>query len=118
MVKYASKNIKIKTICCRCKNVKFSDDLPTATVIICFYNEHYHTLLRTIHSVINRTPHSLLKEIILINDHSDIEHLQEDLEGYFKNNFKNIVKLYKTDKREGLIRARIIGAHKATGQVM
>ena len=46
-------------------------DLPTASVIICFFNEALSTLLRTVQSVIERTDDRLLHEIILIDDFSD-----------------------------------------------
>lgn len=56
----------------RCESLTYMDKLPTATIVICFYNEHYETLLRTIHSIFQRTPAHLLKEIILVDDYSDI----------------------------------------------
>lgn len=101
----------------RCRDIDYPQILPTATIIICFYNEHYHTLLRTVHSIVDRSPKYLLKEIMLIDDFSDIKNLHSDLKTYIANNFNGLVKLYKTERREGLIRARIFGARKATGDV-
>lgn len=46
--------------------------LPSATVVICFFNEAFSALLRTVHSVLDRTPAYLLHEIILVDDHSEL----------------------------------------------
>lgn len=55
----------------RCKDQSYPADLPVASVVICFYNEALSALLRTVHSVLDRTPPQLLHEIILVDDDSD-----------------------------------------------
>jgi cellulose synthase/poly-beta-1,6-N-acetylglucosamine synthase-like glycosyltransferase len=56
----------------RCKNWIYPDVqyLPTASVILVFYDEGWSVLLRTVHSVIKTSPKELLKDIILIDDGS------------------------------------------------
>ncbi|XP_059176476.1 polypeptide N-acetylgalactosaminyltransferase 1-like [Physella acuta] len=79
-------------------------DLPAASVLIVFYNEAWSTLLRSIHSVLDRTPPHLLEEIILLDDFSNMDHLKEPLEAYVQPLEK--VRLIRAKERLGLIRAR------------
>ena len=53
-----------------CKGKQYLADLPEASIIIPYYNEHWTTLMRTVHSVVNRSPSELLEEIILVDDAS------------------------------------------------
>ncbi|KAG8513947.1 Polypeptide N-acetylgalactosaminyltransferase 4, partial [Galemys pyrenaicus] len=100
-----------------CKSQKFNyRKLPTTSVIIAFYNEAWSTLLRTVHSVLETSPAVLLKEIILVDDLSDRAYLKTQLEIYISTLPR--VRLIRTNKREGLVRARLIGATFATGDVL
>jgi len=49
----------------------YPENLPTASVVICFHNEAKSVLLRTVHSVLNRTPPDILREIIIVDDLSE-----------------------------------------------
>ncbi|XP_045477623.1 polypeptide N-acetylgalactosaminyltransferase 5 isoform X1 [Harmonia axyridis] len=100
-----------------CKDKEYPKLLPTTTIVIVFHNEAWSTLLRTVWSVINRSPRSLLKEIILVDDASEREHLGRKLEEYVKK-LPVPVHLLRTNKRSGLIRARLLGAKNVKGQVI
>lgn len=102
-----------------CKKLRYFKELPTVSVVVPFYNDHLSVLLRTIHSVLNRSPPSLLREIILVNDRSTKEFLYDELRDYIKKNFPSgKVKLFELPARSGLIWARLAGARAATGDVL
>jgi len=88
-----------------------------ASIIICFHNEAWSTLLRTVYSVIKRTPRKLIQEIILLDDFSSDERLEKKLEHFLSSNLP-LVKLKHTSAREGLIRGRLEAARHATGDVL
>ncbi|XP_069825151.1 polypeptide N-acetylgalactosaminyltransferase 10 [Dendropsophus ebraccatus] len=99
-----------------CKNKLYTAKLPNTSVIIPFHNEGWSSLLRTVHSVLNRSPPELIAEIVLVDDFSDKEHLKKRLEQYMVNFPK--VRIVRTKKREGLIRTRMLGAAVAIGEVI
>lgn len=114
--------------------------------------------MRSVYSILDRTDLKYLKEIILVDDYSDIAGLHEDVQSAvdiindrmrredemletnnvdvenivdYINDDNNVVdkktternkngfsvRLLKTSKREGLIRARLFGAENSVGEV-
>ncbi|XP_067420917.1 polypeptide N-acetylgalactosaminyltransferase 14 isoform X2 [Emydura macquarii macquarii] len=96
----------------RCTTLHYRPDLPSTSIIITFHNEARSTLLRTIRSVLNRTPVHLVHEIILVDDFSDDPDDCRLLGKLPK------VKCLRNRQREGLIRSRIRGAHVAKAGVL
>lgn len=87
--------------------------------MIPFHNEVLSTLTRTIHSVFNRSPPELLKEIILVNDHSDKEYCYGPLEDYIKEHFDlTKIRILVLPIRSGLMWARLAGARAARSDVI
>ncbi|KAM8945394.1 polypeptide N-acetylgalactosaminyltransferase 14 [Pelodytes ibericus] len=96
----------------RCTQLHYSSDLPPTSIIITFHNEARSTLLRTIRSVLNRTPMHLIHEIILVDDFSENS-----------DDCRLLCKLPKVaclrnNQREGLIRSRVRGAGVAQATVL
>ncbi|XP_029444297.1 polypeptide N-acetylgalactosaminyltransferase 11 [Rhinatrema bivittatum] len=102
----------------KCEEKSYPSDLPFASVVVCFYNEAFSALLRTVHSILDRTPANLLHEIILVDDNSELVDLKNELDEYIQTNLPSKVKVIRNEKREGLIRGRMIGASHATGKVL
>ncbi|XP_071507469.1 polypeptide N-acetylgalactosaminyltransferase 1-like [Diadema antillarum] len=102
-----------------CKSINYSSSLPNTSVIIIFHNEAWSTLLRTVHSVLNRSPPHLLAEVILVDDASKKEFLKRKLDDYVSRHFNPPkVRVERLLNRSGLIRARIHGALVAKGTVL
>ncbi|XP_043930773.1 polypeptide N-acetylgalactosaminyltransferase 5 [Protopterus annectens] len=100
----------------RCVDQMVHNDLPTTSIIMCFVDEVWSTLLRSVYSVLNRSPPHLVKEIILVDDFSTKEYLKDHLDKYMSK-FPQVHVLHLKE-RHGLIRARLAGADIATGDVL
>ncbi|XP_046953638.1 inactive polypeptide N-acetylgalactosaminyltransferase-like protein 5 [Lynx rufus] len=101
----------------KCFQKHYPANLPTASIVICFHNEEFNALFRTMFSVVNLTPRHFLEEIILVDDMSDSDDLKEKLDHHLEI-FRGKIKLIRNKKREGLIRSRMIGASRASGDVL
>ncbi|XP_060033892.1 polypeptide N-acetylgalactosaminyltransferase 5 isoform X2 [Erinaceus europaeus] len=99
-----------------CEEQLVHDSLPTTSVIMCFVDEVWSTLLRSVHSVLNRSPPNLIKEILLVDDFSTKDYLKDKLDKYMAQFPK--VRILRLRERHGLIRARLAGAEQATGDVL
>ncbi|KAI8789992.1 polypeptide N-acetylgalactosaminyltransferase 1 isoform X3 [Biomphalaria glabrata] len=102
---------------CKRKSYPPVKSLPKTSIVIVFHNEAWSTLLRTVHSIINRSPPELLEEILLVDDASEKEHLGKKLEDYVAT-LSVPVHVIRTGSRVGLIRARLKGADISKGEVI
>ncbi|GIY92024.1 polypeptide N-acetylgalactosaminyltransferase 5 [Caerostris extrusa] len=84
--------------------------ISSTSIIIVYHNEAWSTLLRTVHSIINRSPLVLIKEIILVDDASTRDN--------YVSHLPVSVKIIRSSNRIGLIRARLLGANVAKGGVL
>ncbi|KAI3370868.1 hypothetical protein L3Q82_007384 [Scortum barcoo] len=126
-----------------CRNMSYSSDLPQLSIIFIFVNEALSVLLRSIHTAIQRTPPHLLKEIILVDDHSNSlpnsvqntkttdvivnmrlytmelkEHLQSFVDETNAQHSPGFIKVVHHDKQEGLIRSRVSGWRVASAPIV
>ncbi|KAM6223280.1 polypeptide N-acetylgalactosaminyltransferase 15 [Rhynchocyon petersi] len=92
------------------------DNLPMASIILCFHDEAWSTLLRTVHSILDTVPRAVLKEIILVDNLNQ--------QGQFKSPLSEHVArlegvtLLRSNKRLDTIQGQMLGATRATGDVL
>ncbi|XP_037780191.1 polypeptide N-acetylgalactosaminyltransferase 2-like [Penaeus monodon] len=97
----------------KCEQVAYDvDSLQTVSVVITFHNEARSALLRTVISVLTRTPDDLLEDLILVDDASDDPQDGQLLAGLPK------VRVIRNDQRQGLIRSRVKGADASQGETI
>ena len=90
-------------------------------MIICFHNEAWSVLVRTVRSVLDRSPQGLIHEVVLVDDCSTQDHLKGRLEEWAAAASAGAgvpVRVVRAAKREGLIRARLLGLSASTGDVV
>ncbi|KAL1788252.1 polypeptide N-acetylgalactosaminyltransferase 15 [Sigmodon hispidus] len=99
-----------------CLQQHLGSALPTASIILCFHDEAWPMLLRAVQSILDTAPRTLLQEIILVDDLSQQEQLNSVLSDYVSR--MKAVKLLRSNKRLGAIGTRMLGATRATGDVL
>uniref|UniRef100_H3DK58 Polypeptide N-acetylgalactosaminyltransferase n=1 Tax=Tetraodon nigroviridis TaxID=99883 RepID=H3DK58_TETNG len=100
----------------RCLQQQYSESLPSASVVICFHNEAWSTLLRTVHSVLSTAPRRHLRELLLVDDLSQHGHLKGVLSEYLSHLSR--VRLLRSARRLGVAGCRALGASKAEGELL
>uniref|UniRef100_A0AAQ4QFS5 Polypeptide N-acetylgalactosaminyltransferase n=1 Tax=Gasterosteus aculeatus aculeatus TaxID=481459 RepID=A0AAQ4QFS5_GASAC len=99
-----------------CLGEQYSESLPSASVVICFHDEAWSTLLRTVQSVLDTAPGQYLQEVLLVDDLSHHGHLKSVLSEYVSH--LDGVRLIRSTKRLGVAGCRSLGAARAAGEVL
>ncbi|MEQ2253130.1 hypothetical protein ILYODFUR_029023, partial [Ilyodon furcidens] len=105
----------------RCLKMNYPKDLPSISVVLIYVNEALSVIKRAVRSIITHTPKHLLKEIILVDDHSTYNDLGKPLEDYIGEIHKEMPSLIKRvwhTRQMGLSQSRITGWKEATGDVV
>lgn len=89
-----------------CRNRLYYQNLPPVSVIIVYRNEYLSFLLRTVHSVVNRSPPQLLKEIILVDDASTKTFLHADLDKHVEHYRPDLIKIIRLKEHLGLMQVK------------
>uniref|UniRef100_A0A665VS04 Polypeptide N-acetylgalactosaminyltransferase n=1 Tax=Echeneis naucrates TaxID=173247 RepID=A0A665VS04_ECHNA len=104
-----------------CLEKKYPEDLPSLSVVLIYLDEALSVIKRAIRSIIDRTPARLLKEIILVDDHSTNEDLMEKLDEYITlihEEHPGLVKKVRHSQQLGLTQARLSGWKASVGDVV
>lgn len=104
-----------------CRNLSYPTNLPQISVVFIFMNEASSVILRSMHSVMSKTPAHLLKEIVLIDDNSNNDELRQELGAYVQEvnaQQPGFIQVVRHTKQEGLIRSRISGWRAASAPVV
>ncbi|KAK3564791.1 hypothetical protein QTP86_027819, partial [Hemibagrus guttatus] len=100
----------------------YPEQLPSLSVVLIYLNEALSGLKRAIHSIIDRTPAHLLKEIILVDVTALTVHdLKEKLSEFIDQVHQQrpgLLKKVSHKERLGLAQARISGWKAARGDVV
>lgn len=107
----------------KCADIDFSKVNSKVSIIVIYHNEMLSVLIRMINSIFNESPSHLLAELILYDDFSE-KHLiiEEKLKEYAKlkggDGWTNKVRFMRAKERQGLIRAKVMAAREAVGDVL
>lgn len=83
-----------------CRNLEYDlDTMPTASIVIIFYNEPYSVLLRTVYSALTTGDPRILKEVILVDDCSSHEELKDQLDYFVRTRLPSNVRIVRLKSR-------------------
>ncbi|KAG5669152.1 hypothetical protein PVAND_017047 [Polypedilum vanderplanki] len=99
-----------------CKNKTYPENLPKVTVVIPFHDDDWYLFMRTVHSVLLRTPEHLLEEVLIIQDYSPREYYHDHLDKYLKQYPK--IRHIKSARRQGIIPTRNLGFVNAKAEIV
>uniref|UniRef100_A0A3B3UR16 Polypeptide N-acetylgalactosaminyltransferase n=1 Tax=Poecilia latipinna TaxID=48699 RepID=A0A3B3UR16_9TELE len=105
----------------RCAEKQYPEDLPSLSVILIYLDEALSVIKRAIRSIIDKTPARLLREIILVDDHSSNDDLLDKLDLYISSIHEErpgLVKKIRHSEQLGLTQARLTGWKAAVGDVV
>uniref|UniRef100_A0A3Q2Q8H4 Polypeptide N-acetylgalactosaminyltransferase n=1 Tax=Fundulus heteroclitus TaxID=8078 RepID=A0A3Q2Q8H4_FUNHE len=105
----------------RCAEKRYPEDLPSLSVILIYLDEALSVIKRAIRSIIDKTPARLLREIILVDDHSSNDDLTGKLDEYISSIHEErhgLVKKIRHSEQLGLTQARLSGWKAAVGDVV
>jgi len=103
----------------RCLNSTYAEDeMKPVSIILIFRNEQLVVLLRTLHSLVDRTPKNLFSELILVNDYSDMDFWKDKLSLFLFDNYvlKYIhpkARIIHLTEHIGIIQARVLASKTA-----
>ncbi|XP_012995609.2 probable polypeptide N-acetylgalactosaminyltransferase 8 isoform X1 [Esox lucius] len=105
----------------KCSKHQYPHNLPSISVVLIYLDEALSIIKRAIRSIIDKTPQRLLKDIILVDDHSSNEDLKEKLDDYINlihEERPGLVKKVRHSEQLGLTQARLSGWREAVGDVV
>ncbi|XP_054882336.1 probable polypeptide N-acetylgalactosaminyltransferase 8 isoform X2 [Poeciliopsis prolifica] len=105
----------------RCAEKQYPEDLPSLSVILIYLDEALSIIKRAIRSIIDKTPARLLREIILVDDHSSNDDLLDKLDLYISSineERPGLVKKIRHSEQLSLTQARLTGWKAAVGDVV
>ncbi|CAK0870549.1 unnamed protein product [Prorocentrum cordatum] len=99
----------------RCLSAKFNTTrFPNVSIIIPYLNESWSQMRATVGSILSYSPMDLVDNILFIDDGNSAEwQFHDQLRALHTK-----VTVHRNDRREGLIRSRVIGARRTTSEVL
>lgn len=95
--------------------------LPTISVIVTLQNEQPNMLTLTVHTLLARTPPSLLQQVIIVDDNGAAPSMRASVNESELQDLQNLnrkIVIITNTEREGVARSRMNGARRATGEVL